>query len=272
MYATAVVMIISVGLVTFMQREVPLEISFKEPSSTSLIVNEINREIKEEKAAVQPMLDNIETSKVMDKILLKKDANPAPQKKTNILPSVSSTRQSPAIVNSFQEQKAPASLIQREMPIKQKSIAEGIEAQNRPESEKNRFEFHSILPSQHADSIESNEIQSPPIADYTIDIKHTPVQSSKPGKTIVHTFSISHESTFDDVYSIELLSNNPWIDKQDIPEKISIASNETYLLTTKSTIPTTATIETVLEIKLRVTNYYNKILSKEITTKTSIIN
>ena len=88
----------------------------------------------------------------------------------------------------------------------------------------------------------------------------------------MHTFSIANRGTFDDVYSIEVSSNKPWISKRDIPETVSITSNETYQLTIKSTIPTTATKETVLEIKLRVVSRQNKMLSKEVVTKTSVTN
>jgi len=274
MYATAAVMIIGVGLVTFMQREVPVEIGLKEPSPASdSSVQQgppIFRSFQGQKA--QPTLDNVEAPMVMDKKLLKQDAESAPRKKTHTLPSVSSVQQGASVASPFQEQEAPAALIPRETPMKQKSIAEEKETKRRSEPEKDRFEFYSIMPSRRVDSIESEEIQSPPIAQYTTDIKHEPIKSAKSGETIVHTFSITNEGTFDDVYSIEVSSNKPWINKRDIPETVSIASNETYLLTITSTIPATATKGTVLEIELRVVGRRNRVLSKEIVTETSIVN
>jgi len=272
MYATAAVMIIGVGLVTFMQREAPTEISFQEPSPALLIENEINREMKEEKTASQQKFDNVEAPVVMEKKLLKQESEFAPRVKTNVLPSVSSAQQGAAMLSADQEPIAPEVSLQRELPMKQKSVAEEIEFKKRSEPEKNRFEFYSILPSQRADSMESEEIKSALIAHNTVDIKHVPIKTAKPGETIVHSFSITNEGIADEVYSIELLSNNPWFNKRDMPETVSISSKETYHLTIKSTIPTDVTKETIFEIKLSIKSRHNKMLSKEIVTKTSIIN
>jgi len=261
-FATAAVMVIGFGLVTFMQQEVPEQFSV----APEEFVREVEEEIKMKKFETDSPLDVITNN---DSITLKSSPSP-----TTIFPSISTNGAMPELETQTRLEEMKTDQISQSRktiatsPQKQAPMAITHDLQTEMTDTSSAPPTMLMKDSLIKKKSEKESIKR--LADRLV-IKYNEFVSVRAGDSITHEFEITNKDNNKETYIIDFKSNKGWSNLKNIPKNITLSPRETYVIKVTSVAPKTATEKNKLHLILTIIDHQNHKILQSVKTFTEVI-
>jgi len=206
-YATAAILVIGIGLVTFMQKEVPEKIQFKPESSDISLEQSLQEELME----ADEMADSISTSNDIAPQAVKSDIDGLTHEMER------QQTMAKARAQKSMEKESKQKIIQHELATKKaEQIRQPpIQAQRPAMSAAAAF-----------DNMDKEKLQ----LKNAVAIEYTEIKTINPEQSRTRKFFITNKSQQTSTFGIDITSNQNWSDLSKIPKTASLAPDQMFTI------------------------------------------